>query len=67
MASVVVHHEVNVQIVRHVLVDVLQEGKELLMPMAVAALAQDLSGRHIQRGEQSQRPMTNVVVSDPST
>jgi hypothetical protein len=42
--------------------DLLEEGQELLVAMARGALADDVPGRDLQRGEQGRGPVADVVV-----
>lgn len=64
VGGVVVADAVNVQLSRHGLVDLAQEGQELLMPMSRLAGRQYRTVEHIQCGKQCGRAVTLVVVSD---
>ncbi|MBZ5727994.1 MAG: transposase [Acidobacteriia bacterium] len=48
MRTVVVHHQMNVQIFGHLLFDAFQKLEELLVAVASVACADDLAGGHIQ-------------------
>ena len=63
VGRVVVDHQMDVQLVRHVLVDVVQESQVLLMPMPLLATLQDGPRDHVQRGEEGRGSMAGVVVS----
>jgi len=64
MGAIVVHDQVDVQVRRHGLVDVLQELQELLMTVPRLALREHLAGGYVESGEQSGRTITDVVVGD---
>ena len=65
VGAVVVHDEMNVEIGRHVALDLVEELAELARAMAREALADDLAGRHVERGEQRGRAVALVVVGAP--
>ena len=62
--GVVVADAVDVQISGHGLLDLAQEGQELLMPMARLAGSQHRAIEHVQRGKQRGRAVTLVVMGD---
>ena len=62
--TVVVDDQMNVELRRHVGVNVLEEREKLLVAMARLALRQDLAGRDIERGEQRGRPMAEIAMGD---
>ena len=61
--GVIVHHEMHVEIARHLGVDRTQELEELSGAMALVTTADDLAGRHVERGEQRARTVPLVVVA----
>jgi hypothetical protein len=52
VGGVVVDDEMDVELGRHVGLDVTQEGEELLMTMAGFALGNDRAVEHVEGGEQ---------------
>jgi len=62
VGSVVVHDEVNVQFVGHVLLDGVEEAAELFGAMALLVLAYDLASLGVQRGKQAGRAVPRIVV-----
>jgi hypothetical protein len=64
VGRVVVYDEMCVEIGRDHGVDVLQEVQELLMAMTLSALCDHLTVRDVERGEQSRRPVPDIVVGD---
>ena len=62
VGPVVVEDDVQGQIGRERAVEAPQELQEFLMPMTAVALADDLAGQHVQRGEQRRCAVTLVVV-----
>jgi hypothetical protein len=64
VGSVVVDDEMDVELGRHIGLDVTQEGEELLVAMAGFALGDDRAVKHVEGGEQSGGAMTLVVVGD---
>ena len=60
--AVVVDDEMDVERVGHAGLDVAQEGEELLMTVAWAALGQDLAGGDVQGGEQGGGAMPDIIV-----
>ena len=63
MGGVVVHHQMHVQVRRHVGFDGVEELAELDGPMAALELADDLAGFGIERGEQAGGAVTEIVMS----
>ena len=59
VCAVVVDDQVQVEIMKRFTVDLFQEHQELLGAMAQQAFTDDLSGRHIERGEQRRGPVEN--------
>jgi hypothetical protein len=64
VGRVVVYDEMCVEIGRDHGVDVLQEVQELLVAMTLSALCDRLIVRDVERGEQSRRPVPDIVVGD---
>jgi hypothetical protein len=62
MGGSVVEHEVHVKIGRHLAVDQVEEGADLLTAVPLAAGANHLSRLHIQGGEQIGRAVTHVIM-----
>ena len=62
VGRVVVQDDVQGEVARERTVEVPQELQEFLVPMTAVALAEDLAGQHVQRGEQRRRAMPLVVV-----
>jgi hypothetical protein len=52
MGGIVVHHQVNVQVRRHVGIQMVEEPQELLMSVSGLAFSQCLSGSDVQGGEE---------------
>ena len=67
VGSVVIDHQMKVQIRRHLGLDVAQKLEKFLMPMAGLALRHDLSALDVERRKQSGRAMAFVVVGYPFT
>ncbi len=68
VGAVVVHDQVDVQILWHRLLDLPEEAQELLVPVARHALGEHLAGGHVQGGEQGGGAVADVVVRHtPST
>ena len=65
MGGVVVHDDVDVQILGDAGADLLQEVRELLGPVAPAALADDEAGGDVGSGERWGRPVAPVVAGPP--
>jgi hypothetical protein len=64
VGGVVVDDEMDVELGRHIGLDVAQEGEELLMAMAGFALGDDRAVEHIKVGEQRGCAVTLVVVGN---
>ena len=64
VSRVVIDDEVEIEVARHVGLDVLQEAQELLVPVAGAALRQNLPVGDVESGKQRRRPVTDIVVGD---
>src|SRR5215475_15624639 len=62
MGGIVIDHQMQVEPFGSVPVDRSQKAQEFLVTMPWHALANDLSGRNIERGEQSCRSVTLVVM-----
>ncbi len=59
---VVVEHEMDFEIRRHLLVDQCQKRQEVLVPTPLLARRDPLPGGDVQRGEERRRAVPNVVV-----
>lgn len=64
VGGVVVGDAVDIQLGGHGLVDLAQEGQELLAPVARLTRGQHRTVEHVQCGEQGGRPVALVVVGD---
>ena len=64
VGGVVVDDEMDVELGRHIGLDVTQEGEELLMAMARFALGDDRAVKHVEGGEQRGCAVALVVVGD---
>ena len=62
MGSIVVDHQVEVQLLRHFPVDQPQEGQEVLVTVALLTLGDDATGGGVQGGEKGGRAVADVVV-----
>jgi hypothetical protein len=61
--GVVVHHQMHVEIARHLGIDRAQELRELAGRVALVTAADGLAGRDIERGEQRERAVSPVIVA----
>ena len=64
VGGVVVDDEMDVELGRHISLDVAQKGEELLVTMAGFALGDDRAVEHVEGGEQGGGAVTLVVVGD---
>ena len=64
VGRVVVDDEMEVEVVRHVGLDVLQETQQLLATVTGFALRHDLPVGDVEGSEQRRRPLANVVVGN---
>ena len=55
-------HDVDVEVVRHVEVDQLEEGKDVLGGVVLLRVEEDLAGRDVEGSEEIGRPVTLVVM-----
>ena len=62
VGGVVVDHQMNLEIGRHVAVDMLQKGQKLLVPVARATLGEHPTVGDVERGKQGCRAMSKVIV-----
>ena len=65
VGRIVVNHQVDLQIGRHLPVDQSQESQEVLMAVALLALGDHPTGGDVQRHEQGGRAMADIIVSVP--
>ena len=65
VGGVVVHDDVDVQPVRDIAVDHLQEVEELSGPVAPVTLAYDRAGGNVEDGEERARAVALVVMGAP--
>ena len=65
VGSIIIDDQVYVQVLRHGLLDLMQETQELLVQMTRLALGDRLYPRHIQAGEQGYGVVSDVVLRDP--
>jgi len=63
MGGLVVDDEMDVEFGRGLAVDDRREGEKLLMPVTLAARADDLAGGHIEGREQRRGSVADIVVS----
>ena len=64
MRGIVVDDQVDVEIGRHVVIDLFQEREELLVAVAGLAPSQNRSVGHVQGGEEGRGAVTDVIVGD---
>lgn len=64
VGGVVVDDEMDVELGRHIGLDVALEGEELLVMMAAFALGDDRTVEHVEGGEEGGDTLTRVVVGD---
>lgn len=62
--GVVIHDQMHLQILRHALIDVPQEGQILLMAVPSLALGEDFAVGDVQCSEQGGRAVAHVVMRD---
>src|SRR5215813_12305141 len=65
VGSIVVDDEVDIKIVRHTGLDMLQKAEEFLVPVARATLGEHAAVGDVEGGEQGCRAVSHVVVGDP--
>jgi hypothetical protein len=65
VCTLVVHDNMDVEIGKHVALDLIEELAELLSAVARHAFADNGTGLHVKRGEQRGCPVAGVVVSVP--
>jgi hypothetical protein len=58
----IVEDDVHFEILRNRLIDLAEEVDEVLGPMLLFRLREDVAGGDVERGEQVERTVTNVVV-----
>src|SRR3546814_7363970 len=63
VGRVVVHHQVDLEVLGHIGLDLVEELAELGGPVARQALADHLAGGDVQGGEQRGDAMTLVIVA----
>ena len=64
MCGVIVHDQVNVQILGDIGVEIPQEAQELLVAVPHLALREHLPRGYVQRGEEGGRAVATVVMCD---
>ena len=57
VGGVVIDDEMHVEVRRHIRIDMLEEGEELLVTMLSPALGQHLTIGNVESGEQRRRPV----------
>ena len=62
VGGIAVDHQMQVEILRRLLVDQPQECEKLLMAVTLVAFADHLAGRHVKRGEQCRGSVAHIVV-----
>ena len=65
VSSVVVHHQMNVELLGNIFLNALQETQEFLMPVTAVAGADDFAGGHIESSEQRGGSIADVIVGLP--
>lgn len=65
VGCVVVYYQVNVQLIRHICLDVLQKLEEFLMAVARLALGQNLTRENIQGSKERGRTMSSITMGYP--
>ena len=65
VGGIVIGDEMDVERLGDVGIDMVEEGKEVLVTMALFALGQDLAGSDIKGGEQGGGAVADVIVGDP--
>ena len=63
VGRVVVHHEMDIEMLGDLIVDRVQKLLELDRSMASMTFADHFSGRDVECSEQRRRPVANIVVS----
>ena len=64
VGGVVIDDEMHVEVRRHIRIDMLEEGEELLVTMLSPALGQHLTIGNVESGEQRRRPVPDIIVGD---
>ena len=59
---IVIHDQVDVQVLGDILVDVAEEGQIVLMPVATFAWATDLAGDDVECRKQGRRAVAHIVM-----
>ena len=59
----VVHHQVNIQLLGRVRINVAKELQKLLMAMAYLGFSKNTPSSNVQSSKQSQGPMANIIMS----
>ena len=62
VSTVIVHDQVHIQIIRHLLIDSFQKLQEFLAAMTTMQTANDFTGGNIQRGKQRRRAVAQIVM-----
>jgi hypothetical protein len=62
VGAVVIHNQMDVQVLWHRLLDLPEEAQVLLVPVARLAMGEHLAGGHVQGGKQSGGAVADVVV-----
>src|SRR6516165_9177022 len=65
VGGVIVHDQVDVEIGRNITFDFAQEAEELAPAMTRIATADDFTGGRVESGEQTEGPVTRVVMRAP--
>ena len=65
VGGVVVHDDVDIEPVRDIGIDLLEEVEELGCPVALVTLADHEAGGHVERGEQRCRAVADIVMGPP--
>ncbi len=64
VSSIVIDHQMGVEVRRDIRLDELEEAQELLVPVAGTALGENLTIRDVEGGEQGRGAMSDVIVCD---
>ena len=65
MGPIVIHDEVDLQVVRHIRLDAVEERAKLHGAMPTSTFGEDLARLDLQCGKQGRRPVAHVIVRPP--
>ena len=64
VGAVIVQHQMELQLLGELIIQLTQESQELLVAMPWKALADDFAFQDFQRGEQRRGPMADIIMSE---